>query len=85
MNPPLAAPPEPIKDMAPLIAAQRLYVPLAVQLKVARPDRKALRTKWKVNYVDLRTYGDHIRVRRLELRLFRREVAEISGVGETTI
>ena len=42
-------------------------------------------TKWAAGSGALRTYGDHVRARRLELGLYRREVAELVGVDETTI
>jgi DNA-binding XRE family transcriptional regulator len=71
--------------MAPLIAARTLYVPLGIDLGVAYPAKRLPKTKWGADSAEPRTYGDHVRARRLELGLFRREVAEMIGVDETTI
>jgi ribosome-binding protein aMBF1 (putative translation factor) len=71
--------------MVSLIAAQKMYVPLGIDLGVACPDRRSPRTKWAEDSTELRTYGDHVRAKRLVLGLFRREVAEMIGVDETTI
>jgi DNA-binding transcriptional regulator YiaG len=71
--------------MAHLIAALRLNVPLNLELNVAKSRKKAPKTKWAADSKPLRTYGDHVRAKRLVLGLYRREVAELIGVDETTI
>lgn len=70
---------------ASLIAARRLYVPLGIDLGGPEFARKLPGTKWAAGSAKLRTYGDHVRARRLELGLYRREVANLLGVDKTTV
>ena len=45
----------------------------------------AKKPKAKAYPAALRTYGDHVRARRLDLGMLQRQAADIIGVDETTI
>jgi DNA-binding XRE family transcriptional regulator len=71
--------------MASLIATRRLYVPLGIDLGGPEFGRRPPGTKWAAGAGEPLTYGDHVRARRLELGLYRREAADLLGVDETTV
>ena len=70
---------------ASLIATQKLYAPLGIDLGVAKPAKRDPKTKWDCGLTEPSTYGDHVRAKRLALGLFRREAAELIGVDTTTV
>ncbi|HEY9283220.1 MAG TPA: helix-turn-helix transcriptional regulator [Pyrinomonadaceae bacterium] len=52
---------------------------------MVRPAKRAPKTKWGTDFAEPRTYGDHVRARRLALGLFRKEAAKLIGVDTTTV
>jgi len=71
--------------MASLIPARRLYLPIGIDLGGPEPFRRQPRTKCAGAGAEPQTYGDHVRARRLELGMYRREAGDLVGVDKATV